>query len=295
MLQRAKRNGRKLISAMMVAALLAAPAGCSLSRSANRSVVKAASKRDTAKAKRLTNSGIRSLNHEHRDLAAKHFRDAIEADYAYGPAHNNLGLMHYQQGNLYQAVMAFEEARQFLPQDATVVYNLALALESGGRVDEALDLYYTANHMAPANPHYLGNLVRLRIRRGERDEVLMQQLQDLALIETRPEWRRWADEQLALTLNDALDRGPSRDDIASSLDRDDRPPEEFDLERKIIDLTPVMPVAHQEPAESIIGPAAETLELNSPQEPPSEIESSSSPMLKDEVIDDLSEEAYFEQ
>ncbi|QDV88874.1 tetratricopeptide repeat protein [Planctomycetes bacterium TBK1r] len=222
------------------------PGGCSSLQSKNRSVIKVQTKRDTERANRLTYAGIRSLQKQQIDRAAKQFREAVEADETYGPAHNNLGLMHYEQGNLYQAVMAFEQAREFLPGDPAVVYNLALALESAGRTDEALELYYTAIAMDRANPLYLGNLVRLRVRLGEHDDVLVQQLKDLALIETRPDWRRWADTQLALSQNDVLDRGPETPDLESTVDRavGSDPGE---LRTKIIDLTPVMTASAEEP------------------------------------------------
>ncbi|WP_436716979.1 tetratricopeptide repeat protein [Roseiconus lacunae] len=279
--------------AMVLALLLAAPIGCSLSRNANRALVQVTSKRDQAKAKRLTHAGIRSLNKQHIDAAAKHFREAIEADSSYGPAHNNLGLMHYDQGNLYQAVIAFEHAQQFLPNDPTVIYNLALALEASGRIDEALELYYLAVEMDQANPHYLGNLVRLRVRRDERDEVLIQQLQDLVLIETRPEWRRWADTQLGLALNLALDRGPATPELESAISNRREKQSGATLQDKIIDLTPVSTASF----ESTDAPDAQsdahgTMQLNPPRKSTLNPDAAdgSLPTLS---MDDLSEDAYF--
>ena len=221
-------------SVWTVAAILLVSSGCSSIKSKNESIVRVEAKRNTARAVRLTHAGIRSLHKQHIDLAAKHFRGAVQADFQYGPAHNNLGLMHYEQGNLYQAVMAFEQAREFLPDDPAVVYNLGLALESAGRTAEALDMYYTANEMDVANPNYLGNLVRLRVRLGERDELLQQQLRDLVLIETRPGWRRWADTQLALTVNDVLDRGPATPDLENTFN-ETKNRRSLNLRDKIID------------------------------------------------------------
>ncbi|MEM6468514.1 MAG: tetratricopeptide repeat protein [Planctomycetota bacterium] len=210
------------------------------------------SPRNTAKAARLTRQGIHALSKRKIDAAAKHFREAVDADFAYGPAHNNLGLLHYEQGNLYQAVLAFEHAHEFLPEDPAAAYNLALALESGGRVGEARQYYELASQMDPSNPNYLGNLVRLRVRLGERDLDLKSQLEDLVLIETRPHWRRWADIQLALDFNDALDRGPDTPDLESSTD-EARKVDRSILRTKIIDLTPVTAASFQEPL-----PAPET-------------------------------------
>lgn len=255
----------------------------------NDSVIRVQTKRNTALANRLTDAGIRALKRQQIDLAAKRFREAVDADYAYGPAHNNLGLMHYEQGNLYQAVLAFEQAREYLPNDPTVVYNLGLALEAGGRTDEALELYYTANAMDEVNPHYLGNLVRLRVRMGEHDDLLIEQLQNLALIETRPDWRRWADTQLALTHNDVLDRGPVTPDIESTVNETSTP-ERNDLRNKVIDLTPVMPVSMEEPLPIEELPDDPPMDLI-PPEPVTELES----MLEEHSVEDLTEDDYYRQ
>ncbi|MEL7337069.1 MAG: tetratricopeptide repeat protein [Planctomycetota bacterium] len=204
------------------------------------------------RAGRLTLAGIRALHKREIHLAEKKFREAIRADFSYGPAHSNLGLMHYEQGNLYQAVIAFEQARELLPNDPSVLYNLALALESAGRTDEALDLYYQANEMDPVNPIFLGNLVRLKIKLGERDEFLQHQLRELVLIETRPDWRRWADRQLGLNLNLSLDRGPATPDLESTV-RDSRERDDSEFESKIIDLTPVMPTSPTQPNNQLRG------------------------------------------
>lgn len=259
--------------------------GCSSLQNTSESIVRVETKQNTARANRLTYAGIRSLNKGEIDLAAKRFREAVEADFAYGPAHNNLGLMHYEQGNLYQAVMAFEQAREFMPNDPAVVYNLGLALESAGRIDEALDLYYTATEMDQANPNFLGNLVRLRVRMGEQDEELLQQLEDLVLIETRPDWRRWADSQLGLTMNLALDRGPETPDLENAAN-DASEGRRSDIQDKIIDLTPIATVSAEEDISTDF--VEDPLSLDAP-EPSME----TSPVLQEEIVDDLSEDAYY--
>ncbi|MEO1524015.1 MAG: tetratricopeptide repeat protein [Planctomycetota bacterium] len=274
-------------AALISVLLLSGATGCSAYRK-DSSIIRVSTKQNTPRANRLTYAGIRELNLGHIDIAAKKFREAINADYTYGPAHNNLGLMHYEQGNLYQAVTAFETAREFLPNDPAVVYNLGLALESAGRTEEALDLYYTANQMDRANPHFLGNLARLRMRMGEHDEQLRQQLRDLVLIETRPDWRRWADRQLGLAMNWELDRGPEGPDLESAAN-DTTQSKKTDLRDKIIDLTPVMPASHQEENQT----STEDLELSEPAEANTELGTGLDDILDETEIDDLSEEAYF--
>lgn len=222
---------------MLCASLtLVSGAGCASLQDGQEYLIRVQAGRDPVKAARLTLLGVTAMNKGHRDRAADKFRAAINADRTYGPAHNNLGLLHYEQGSLYQAVLEFEQAMELMPQDPDVYYNLALALESAGRVHEAMDLYWQALEMDPINPNYLGNLVRLRIRMGEEDSDLIVQLQDLALIETRPDWRRWADRQLALFKNDALDRGPKPPEFDTGGDGESE--QEYDPADNVIDLTP---------------------------------------------------------
>jgi len=210
--------------------------GCASLIGDNESIVRVASKQDPAKAARLTRMGMDALEQGDSAEASTKFLAAVAADEAYGPAHNNLGLLHFDQGNLYQAVLAFETAMELMPHDPVVYYNLGLTLEAAGKVHEAMELYWQAVEMDPVNPNFLGNLVRLRVRLGEAGPDLITQLQDLALIETRPNWRRWADRQLALSTNDALDRGPD----APEFDAEDEDEMELDPSENnsIIDLTP---------------------------------------------------------
>lgn len=230
-----RRRRRFGILALLGVALVSTP-GCSTWKTADDAIIRVTAPQSPGKAKRLTNAGIRALENGDDDTAAKRFIAAVAADSAYGPAHNNLGLMHYQAGNLFQAVLAFEEAMQWMPHDPSVVYNLGLTLEAAGKTIEAEELYAQAVEMDRANPAYLGNLVRLRIRRGDRGPEVEQSLRDLILIETRQEWRSWADEMLALRFNAALDRGPPAPDF-NTLSDEERDREQTPLDDRIIDLS----------------------------------------------------------
>ncbi len=231
-----RRQSSRLDRGCAVILMAVCVAGCASLKDNNESIIRVQSSHDTGKASRLTLLGVKAMEGGDMDRAAEKFLAAVEADEAYGPAHNNLGLLHYEQGNFYQAVLAFERAMELMPDDPIVYYNLGLTLQAAGRVNEALDLYWQAVEMDPVNPNFLGNLVRLRVRLGEEGPELTTQLQDLALIETRPDWRRWADRQLALTFNDNLDRGPATPDFNSN--RNDRGDGDKEPGDNIIDLTP---------------------------------------------------------
>jgi tetratricopeptide (TPR) repeat protein len=232
------RAANSIATLSLAAITMVLVGGCASWRNRNEKIIRVEASQDPAKAARLTDAGIKALTCGNTELASNKFLAAVDADMAYGPAHNNLGLMHYEQGNLYQAVLAFEQAMEFMEQDPTVLYNLALTLEAAGKVNEALDLYMQAAEMDPVNPNFLGNLVRLRIRMGDHDPSLVAQLQDLILIETRPEWRSWADQQLAMNFNPLLDRGPDTPEFDLNADREKVKDRDRNVDDQIIDLTP---------------------------------------------------------
>lgn len=227
-------------------------AGCSTTTRHEMLAVSLPEKDPSVRASRLTVSALHAVELGNLDRARNLLQRAVALAPNDGPAYSNLGLVSYQQERFYEAVEAFEIAVELLPGDARALYNLAVAYEAGGQVEEALGLYAQAVEIDGADPMPLGNLVRLRIRLGDRDESLQQQLRDLALIENRPQWRRWADIQLALNQNPMLDRGPAVPDFNATVGgrssgEADLPPEAFDLESRIIDLT-LQPVPKEMPS-----------------------------------------------
>jgi tetratricopeptide (TPR) repeat protein len=218
--------------------------GCALFNDHRETIIRVESSRNRVKAQRLTLAGVQAMNMGQLSHAHTKFHEALAADETYGPAHNNLGLLHFDRGELYDAVLSFERASELIPNDPTVYYNLALALESAGQVHEALDLYWQAVEMDPTNPNYLGNLVRLRVRLGENSPEVVSQLQDLILVETRPEWRQWADRQLAIDMNETLDRGPDAPEFDALSDKESS--EATTPPKTVIDLTPSIEGASSE-------------------------------------------------
>ena len=200
-------------SALATALLLVEVVGCAAFNDHEGSLIRIESSRNPVKAQRLTLAGVDALENGKQVYAREKLLAAIEADPNYGPAHNNLGLLQFDDGKLYQSVLSFERAMELMPSDPAVYYNLGLALEKAGRKHQALELYSQAVEIDPTEPHFLGNLVRLRLRLGETGPDVIAQLQDLILIETRSDWRDWASEQLEVTLNPNLDRGPETPDF----------------------------------------------------------------------------------
>lgn len=179
-------------------------------------------------ARQLTRNGVNAFQRGEVESAVASFNQAIRVDESYGPAHNNLGRVYFQQGELKRAADAFSWAMEFMPGRPEPINNLGLILESTGKIDEAIELYQSAHATMPDEPEYLANLVRARIRRGDRGADVRGELQSLKFIENRSEWSLWVDENLALlrhgetNLNGAPSSGetmfPSaRERVSSSL------------------------------------------------------------------------------
>lgn len=158
--------------------------------------------RDTAKAETLTRQAA-ELVHSDPQKAESLLREALTADLFHGPAHNNLGVIYLNAGKLYEAAGEFEWARKLMPGHPDPRLNLGLALERGGRVDDAIDAYRSALETAPEHLATIQALVRCQLRYGRRDAMTIEFL-DIVALRGEPAWREWA-RSMALALADELD------------------------------------------------------------------------------------------
>jgi Flp pilus assembly protein TadD len=181
---------------ILFAALLTAAAGChhhpnQIGNSPTLAPDTAAARADTEKAYAL-------IQAEKFKEAQPVLLRAIDADPSYGPAHNDLGLVRYHQGRLYDAAWEFERASRLMPRSPEPRNNLGLIHESAGKLTDAEIAYSQAYELAPDNVEYVGNLARVKIRRGERDQQTRHLLEQLVLSDPRPQWNQWARRNLSL-------------------------------------------------------------------------------------------------
>jgi len=141
-------------------------------------------------------TALKALEYGDLEVAEELLRDAVAADVGYGPAHNNLGKVYYEQGKLYLAAWEFEYAIKLMPHHPEPRNNLALVLETVRRFDESITHYESALNLEPDNPELIGNLARAKIRRGDPPQEIKQLLMDLVFKDTRPEWIEWAKQEL---------------------------------------------------------------------------------------------------
>jgi protein O-mannosyl-transferase len=96
-------------------------------------------------------------------------------------AHNNLGLILFQKGQVDRAMAHYQSALAANPEDMEAHNNLGNALLQQGRVEEALTHYEQALRLAPncADPHY--NLGRALFQQGNTDAAIAQYRKALGL------------------------------------------------------------------------------------------------------------------
>jgi Flp pilus assembly protein TadD len=148
--------------------------------------------RDTTQARSLNDRAFALIQKSDYEGAQKLLRQAIDADVMFGPAHNNLGLVHYQQNKLYDAAWEFQNAIKLMPYVPEPRNNLGLVLERAGKINNAAENYAKALEMEPDNPEYIGNLARAKVRRGDHDDQTKQLLEELVMKDSRPGWNHWA-------------------------------------------------------------------------------------------------------
>lgn len=165
----------------------------------NYETVQAAPRRDTDRARQENSRAVELLGEGQPEKAEQALQMALVADVTFGPAHNNLGLLYFDQKKLYLAAWEFDYAQSLMPDVPEVPNNLGLVYEAAGKLPMAIEYFQAAYAMEPQNAEFIGNLVRARIRLGERTPETARLLQELLFYDSRPEWRNWANEQLHTT------------------------------------------------------------------------------------------------
>lgn len=151
--------------------------------------------RNPVEAQRLTRRATEIVATD-PDRAEELLRAALAADLYHGPAHNNLGAIYLERGDLYAAASEFSWARRLLPGHPDPRLNLALTLERAGRIEEAVEEYGSALEVYPGHIQTIQALARCRVRAadggGGDDPGLVAHLREIALRGETAEWREWA-------------------------------------------------------------------------------------------------------
>jgi Tfp pilus assembly protein PilF len=157
-----------------------------------------ATSRSSEKARRHCQAAEKHFRQGKLEKAEAELQTALLADVSYGPAHNNLGKIYFEQGKFYLAAWEFEYAIRVMPNLPEPHNNLGLIHERAGKLEEALPYFETAYRLGPGSPEFLGNLIRCKLALNEKDPTVKPLMEELFLIETRPAWKKWNNEQLGL-------------------------------------------------------------------------------------------------
>jgi Flp pilus assembly protein TadD len=175
------------IAFIFLIAAAMAQAGCGANKTST-----APPGRDGSRARELNDKAFALIHQDKLPEAEKLLREAVNADPMFGPARNNLGLVYYETGRLYEAAWEFENAVRLLPYQPEPRNNLGLVLERAGKLTNAADSYAKARELEPDNPEYIANLARARVRRGDRDSETCSLLEEVVMKDSRPQWNDWA-------------------------------------------------------------------------------------------------------
>lgn len=186
---------------LVLLALMLSPLGCQSQDSrttAGYETIAGESLRDSESARQYNAAGMQAIDNDDLEKAEQAFKQALEADVMFGPAHNNLGKLYHTQELLYKAAWEYQYAIKLMPYHPEPKYNLGLVYESVGKLDEAIALYDQARIIEPDNPVLIGNFARARFKRGDKDPDMRYLLSELLLKDTRPEWIDWAKNKQVL-------------------------------------------------------------------------------------------------
>ena len=108
-------------------------------------------------AARLRDGTLQPCNHADRAGAAQRtaemeFKEALRLMPEFAPAHDGLGFVLLQTGQIPDAVTEFKEATRIQPDYAPAHYKLAVTLAAAGLAEEALEEFRDAVRYAPTSP-----------------------------------------------------------------------------------------------------------------------------------------------
>lgn len=260
--------GRSVQLCLFALTLIASLSGCavfdqvplatSVFAKPSRDVVKVDRARFTVLAKKANKEGLHWLDYGDPSLALHAFEKAIRLDETFSPAHNNIGQMHFAAGDMHAAAAAFDRAIQLEPGNPVPHNNLGLALEYGGKPEEAIGEYQIAYELDPSNEEFLGNLIRVRMKLDPWDQSIVGHLKELEFIETRPIWREWLEEQIAIRNNPFLDRGPADPDLSDLDQLSGDSPEASAGELNVIEEVDWSGASQATPADSLSSPKSDS-------------------------------------
>ncbi|MCD0462265.1 tetratricopeptide repeat protein [Roseiconus lacunae] len=144
------------------------------------------------KAHRLNGKGLLALKRGDFQKAEQLFRESLQLDVSFGPAHNNLGQIYLAKHQLYLAAWEFEYAANLMPDLVEPIINQGLAYETAEQFEKAEAYYRRAYNQNPHNAVAIGSLLRALIKQDRASVEIGLLLDELILHDHRANWITWA-------------------------------------------------------------------------------------------------------
>lgn len=147
-------------------------------------------------ARAANDEGLHAIEEGDFAAAERKFREAIEHDLYYAPAHNNLGLTLLRSRRYYEAAWEFEYAAKLTPHAVEPRANLGLVYEGVGQLDRAVTEYEKAAEIDAHDASVMRHLARAYVKANRKDEGLKKLLDRLVLTPGNEQWDQWVRGQL---------------------------------------------------------------------------------------------------
>ncbi len=185
-----KGSLRISVSLLLWLSVLSAVGGCFGMKSADSAMTGASFEKQQAEARILNAKAVEKSGDLPRQREL--LEDALTKDELLGEAHNNLGIVLYEQGNYYKAACRFQRASDLLAGSPTPLVNLAILHAELGQWDRALPYARGARERDSHHVWALTILAICLIENENRTEELDGVLRQLAIRTTEESIRKWA-------------------------------------------------------------------------------------------------------
>ncbi|WP_432799807.1 tetratricopeptide repeat protein [Poriferisphaera sp. WC338] len=152
----------------------------------------------TQRAANLNRLAVLQIENGDYEKAIATLKKSLGIDMDFAPAHNNLGLIYYEQEQFYTAAWEFEYAVKLMDNPAEPLNNLGMVYEAVGQYKKAHSYYEKAYEADPDQIQIVGNFARNQVRQGLRTPELKAMLDEIILKDSRADWIEWATEQRVL-------------------------------------------------------------------------------------------------
>lgn len=143
-----------------------------------------------AAAHRAYRDGVTADKAGRLDRAREHYEAALRNDPEFGPAWNNLGRIHLEQGDYVSAQQALLRAADLSLSDPRPYENLGLVYWRTQWTPEALKYYGMALERDPNSINALRGAIAASMHLNQVNEESLERVRRALLIETNPQWRR---------------------------------------------------------------------------------------------------------